>query len=182
MLLEFSNQIKLTDESLLTLFCEVENIMNCRPLNAVTNDISDLEAITPNHLLKLNAQIDFPPGIFNPNDLYVNRRWRQTQYIANQFWFRWRREYLNLLMQRQKWFTPQRVHKVGDLVLVTDQLLPRNMWCIGRVIAVNIHDNHVRSVTIKVSKCKHGRNLDFSTTTLERPINKIILLAPSEKL
>ena len=121
---------------MLTLFCEVENIMNCRPLNAVTSDISD-----PNHLLKLNAQIDFPPGNFNANDLYVNRRWRQTQYIANQFWFRWNGEYLNLLMQRQKWFTPQRVHKVGDLVLVTDQLLPRNMWCIGRVIAVNIHES-----------------------------------------
>ena len=53
---------------------KVENIMNCRPLNTGTNDISNLEAITPNHLLKLNAQIDFPPGIFNPNDLYVYRR------------------------------------------------------------------------------------------------------------
>ena len=72
-MLEFSNQIKLTDESLLTLFCEVENIMHCKPLNAVTNNISDLEAITPYHLLKLKAQIDFPPGIFNPNDLYVTK-------------------------------------------------------------------------------------------------------------
>ena len=57
------------------------------------------------------------------------------------------------------------------------------MWCIGRIIAVKIHNNHVRSETIEVSKCKYGRNLDLPTTTQERPIiSKIILLAPSEKL
>ena len=52
LLKEFHNQIKITDEMLLTLMCEVENTLNSRPLNAVSVDTEDLEAITPNHLLK----------------------------------------------------------------------------------------------------------------------------------
>ena len=118
---EMHNKVSLSDEMLLTLMCEVENTLNCRPLTSVTSDPEDLEALTPNHILRLNFQISFPPGIFMPNDLYLNKRWRQIQYMADLFWSRWRREYLPLLTQRQKWFAKHRQHKCGDLVLVTDQ-------------------------------------------------------------
>ena len=40
-LLEFSTQIKMTDELLITLFCEVEEIMNNRPLTAIKADLND---------------------------------------------------------------------------------------------------------------------------------------------
>ena len=43
----------LDDESLLTLMCEIEYIINGRPLTNVSNDPRDLEALTPNHLLLL---------------------------------------------------------------------------------------------------------------------------------
>ena len=42
----------LTDESLTTLFCEVENVMNSRPLTIVSSDKKDLNPISPNQLLK----------------------------------------------------------------------------------------------------------------------------------
>ncbi|XP_068687804.1 uncharacterized protein [Montipora foliosa] len=44
------------DESLLTLMCEVESILNSRPISAVSSDPCDLEALTPNHLLLLKSE------------------------------------------------------------------------------------------------------------------------------
>ena len=67
----------LEDEGLATLMCEVENIVNGRPLTKVSDDPRDLEALTPNHLLLLRSGSTLPPGIF--------RRWRQIQYLSGVF-------------------------------------------------------------------------------------------------
>ena len=182
LMLEFSNKVRLTDEMLQTLMCEVENILNSRPLTAVTTDSGDLEALTPNHLLRLNSTFSFPPGLFSNNDCYTKRRWRQIQYMADRFWTRWRKEYVPLLRERQKWYTHQREHRIGDLVLVVDQVLPRNMWCMGRIIHTEVKGNHVRFAKVKVSRYKEGKALKLDTTVLERPINKLILLVPVEEL
>ncbi len=47
------NQQHVDDECLMTIMCEVESIMNSRPLTKVSDDPKDLEALTPNHLLLL---------------------------------------------------------------------------------------------------------------------------------
>ncbi|KAI8503729.1 hypothetical protein Bbelb_187000 [Branchiostoma belcheri] len=39
---------QLDDEGLHTLFCEVEQIINTRPLTTISNEVNDLEALTPN--------------------------------------------------------------------------------------------------------------------------------------
>jgi hypothetical protein len=97
--------------------------------------------------------------------------------MADVFWRRWRKEYLPLLSARQKWLKPNRSHKLGDVVLVTDQLLPRNQWCLGRIISVKADcKGYVRSATVKVCKHKMGGSMKIETTTLERPIQKLILL------
>ena len=51
------------DESLSTLLCEVESIMNGQPLTTVSTDQRDLEALAPNHLLLLQAETQLPPGL-----------------------------------------------------------------------------------------------------------------------
>ena len=35
---------------------------------------------------------------------------------------------------RQKWRQDTNPHKVGDLVLLVDQLLPHNQWSMGRIV------------------------------------------------
>ena len=40
-----------TEEPLSTFLTEVESIINSRPLTPASDDIDDLEPITPNHLL-----------------------------------------------------------------------------------------------------------------------------------
>lgn len=175
--------VKLTDENLCTLMCEVEAILNNRPLTSISNDPNDLDALTPNHLLLLNAGVTFPPGLFSKDDCYVKRRWRQVQYLVNLFWSRWRKQYLVLLQERQKWCVPKRSHKVGDLVLVMDSQLPRNQWPLGRIIDV-LSDKYgnVRVAKVKVAKCKDSSLTNFGTTVLERPIVKLILLRCSENV
>ena len=93
----------LDDEGLNTLMCEVEAIVNGRPLTKLSDDPRDLEPLTPNHLLLLRSGSELPPGIFSKEDCCSTRRWRQVQYLANVFWRRWIREYLPSLQQRQKW-------------------------------------------------------------------------------
>ena len=43
------------DERLCTLMCDVQAILNSRPLTKVSDDASDLQALSPNHLLLLRA-------------------------------------------------------------------------------------------------------------------------------
>lgn len=156
----------LTDESLSTLMCEVESIVNGRPLTKVSDDPHDMEALTPNHLLLLRSGVKIPPGIFGREDLYCRRRWRQVQYLTDLFWRRWVKEYLPTIQQRQRWTRPRRNFAVGDLVLIVDQTVPRNQWLLGRIVEVYPgEDGYVRSVTVKTR-----------SSMLKRPIDKLVLL------
>ena len=84
----------LDEESLSTLMCEVEAIVNGRPITKLSDDPRDLEPLMPNHLLLLQAGPAVPPGIFSKQDCYNKRRWRQVQYLADVFCRRWVREFL----------------------------------------------------------------------------------------
>ena len=161
----------LDDESLSTLMCEVESIVNGRPITKVSDDAKDLNALTPNHLLLLRAGTTVPPGVFSKEDNYSCRRWRQVQYLSNVFWRRWTREYLPSLQQRQKWNKLHRNLSVNDIVLLLDENLPRNIWPLGRVLEVyqNRRDGLVRSAKVKTR-----------TSELVRPIDKIVLLETAE--
>eukprot|EP00063_Salmo_salar_P064092 XP_014038927.1 PREDICTED: uncharacterized protein LOC106592141 [Salmo salar] len=124
----------LDDEALQTALCEVEAIMNDRPITTVTNDPNDLEPLTPNHLLHLKAKPVLPPGLFQRSDLYSRRRWKQVQYITDLFWKRWIREYLPLMQERNKWNKTKRNFSPGDLVVIVDDTAPRNSWLMGHVV------------------------------------------------
>lgn len=89
----------LDEESLLTVFCEVESILNYRPVTSSSDDSNNLEALTPKHILQLRANPILPPGLFKRDDLYSRRRWKQVQYIVD----RWIKEYLELMQEHQKW-------------------------------------------------------------------------------
>ena len=145
-----------TDESLITIMTEVEAILNARPLTQLSMDPKDDEPLTPSHLLLMRRNPSLPPDVFYKEDNYSKRRWRQAQYIADQFWRRWVREYLPLLQQRQKWTKPERNFEVNDLVLVVDDSAPRGHWPLGRV--VNTYpDRHgmTRQVEVKLV-CIHN--------------------------
>ena len=83
---------RLNDESFRTLMTEAEAIVNSRPLT--TENLNDPESlpITPNQLLTMKTKVALPPpGIFQKADMYCRKRWRSVQYLANEFWRRWKK-------------------------------------------------------------------------------------------
>jgi hypothetical protein len=160
---------------------EAEAIVNSRPRTVITNTSSPFrEPLTANHLLTLKSKVILPlPGMFQDADVYSLRRWRRVQYLSNQFWNRWKRKFLQSLQERQKWSKRRRNLEVGDVVIVKDQQLPRNQWCLARVKEVSLDDDDlVRKVKIQIA----DRNLDSHGrrckpfTVMERPVQKLILL------
>jgi hypothetical protein len=154
--------VKLNDEALGTLFCEVEAILNARPITKMSSDVNDVDAITPNHLLLLRSGPALPCGEFTQHDNYTRRRWRQVQFLADSFWGRWKKEYLTSLQERQKWLYPKTNVSVGDVVLLVDSS-PRNSWSLGRIVeTVPDKKGLVRVVHVKTK-----------TNVLVRPIHKL---------
>ena len=150
----------------MTVFTEVESVLNSRPLCAVSDDPNDCEPITPNNLLLQRPVPTFPPGSFVKEDIYARKKWRQTQILADHFWERWLKEYIPALQERQKWHKPCRNAEVGDLVLLVDQCLPRGSWHLGRVVKVYPgRDGLVNTVEVKKK-----------TSNLVQPIQKLCLL------
>ena len=163
--------MKLSDESLRTLLCEVESIINSRPIVKTSDDINDASALTPNHLLLLRECPQYAPGIFQESDLY-RRRWRAVQHLANDFWRRWTRQYLPELQRRQKWLSKCRNVKVGDLVLIINENTPRGVWPIALVKETfSSDDDLIRSVKVKTA-----------SSEFVRPVNKLVLLEGSDYL
>ena len=163
---------QLDDEALRTLMTEAENVINSRPLTVENlSDHESPEPLTPNHLLTSKTEVVLPPpGCFERLDLYSRKRWRHVQFLANQFWIRWRSEYSSQFQQRRKWNTPQRDSRVGDIVLLQDDDLPRNQWPLARVTKVfPSKDGRIRKVQLLLAR--EGRR-----KILERPIHKTILL------
>ncbi|KAL7852267.1 hypothetical protein SRHO_G00180520 [Serrasalmus rhombeus] len=160
----------LDEEGLHTFLCEAEAILNSRPITTPSNDPNDMEALTPNHLLLLKTRPSMPPGLFEREDLYARRRWRQVQYMADIFWKKWVREYLPELQKHQKWTRVSRNYVPGDIVLIVDESPERNSWVLGRVTHT-VQDEHglVRRVRVKTN-----------TSELDRSITKICLLQATE--
>ena len=94
----------LSDESCRTLLTEAECIVNSRPQTVENLGDSSSLPISPSNILTLKTKVVLPPpGEFQREDSYCRKRWRHVQHLANEFWCRWRKEFLCNLQARQKW-------------------------------------------------------------------------------
>lgn len=148
------------------------------------NDPTAPVQLTPQHILTLKSKVLMPPpGVFQRADQYLAKRWRRVQSIANEFWHKWKREYVASLRCRQKWFGVKRDIKIHDIVLISDPNSPRNAWKLGRVDKVFPSDDQlVRKVKVLVGTREldaHGKRV-ASVAYVERPIHKLVLLVPSD--
>jgi hypothetical protein len=173
--------LRLDTSSLRTLLYEAMAIVNSRPLTAQNlNDPKGPEPLTPNNLITMKSKsILPPPGNFVKEDVFARKRWRKVQFLANEFWSRWRKEYLSTLQVRQKWQQRSRNVSVGDIVILQDQNVICGQWRLCRVDSVITDaDGLVCRAKLLVGDphlTKQGKRLS-KATLLERPIHKLILL------
>ncbi|KYN02013.1 hypothetical protein ALC62_07192, partial [Cyphomyrmex costatus] len=148
----------LTYEEMSTLLCRIEACLNSRPIAPVSNNLDDYHAITPGHFL-IGTPILAPaePSVLNLKENRLSR-WQMVQRIAEEFWRSWSRDYLHTLQQRPKWRTVLRLAKVGQIVLVRNELAPPSHWELGRIIRCHPgNDELTRVVTVKTSRSEYKR-------------------------
>ena len=58
-----------TKYCLYTFLRKVEAVLNSQPLTAISDDINDLERLTPNHLLTGASSMNYNPGVFHSNQI-----------------------------------------------------------------------------------------------------------------
>ena len=130
------------------------SIVNNTPLTSVSDDPNDPMPLTPAALLTLRES-SHPPSLeeFEAADLlaYGAKRWRRVQYLAQQFWVRWRDQYLSSLQRRHKWKSKKPCIAEGDVVLIRSKTAHRNSWPMARVSSVTRSgDGLVRTVQLKL--------------------------------
>lgn len=154
----------LTVTEMITVLAQVEAIMNSRPLTPLSDDINDVNALTPGHFLIGSSLSTYPePDL---RELPTNKlsRWQHVENIRQHFWSRWSREYLTLCQQKTKWKSDTNIQfKAGQLVMLKqDESMPMQ-WTLARITEIHPGtDSITRAVTVKTSKGVY-----------ERPIVKI---------
>ena len=62
--------VRLTDEILETVLCEVESIINGRPITKLSPDVDDVAVLTQNNFHIMKDEIKVAPGSFTVGDMY----------------------------------------------------------------------------------------------------------------
>jgi hypothetical protein len=169
---------KLDYQEFVTLVCELNGMLNSRPISYVYDTVGEEDPITPSKLWCGKNITMFPPFYEARGDLrdpnICRKRLKYLDKVLTHFWNRFSTEYLSSLSERhlsRNLPRDGRQPKIGELVLVKNDKLPRGRWKIARVIKVTPgSDGVVRRVELKLP-CTEPR------TELSRPPR---LLVPFE--
>ncbi|XP_060518692.1 uncharacterized protein LOC132697296 [Cylas formicarius] len=119
----------LTYEELSTILCQIEAVLNSRPLTPLSSDPNDFEVSTPSHFLTGAPLVAVPNDDVNTEKLSNPNRWKLVQRIHNDFWRRWKAEYLNTLQTRQKWLQSCQEPTIGTLVFLLFCIFTGRYFC-----------------------------------------------------
>ena len=145
---------------------------NSRPLTVETiSDVTRPLPLSTSNLLTMKSNAVMPPpGRFEFPSLYTGKRRRRVEHIVNEFWSRWRKEFLGSFQERQKWNKITRKFQVGDIVLLKQEQQPHDSWLMARVVGTEPDNNGVvPSVQLRMGNSKINE-------TFQRPLSKLILL------
>ena len=175
---------KITRQKLMTLIAEVEAVLNSRPLVYLDDDVNSNRALTPAHFLAINDKVGCPdideihnyPVVSSSETLIET--WRKGQKYLDNFWKIWRNEYMQSLRERYSYQMKPvkgeiiRTPKIGEIVLIKDEDLPRGSWKLGKITGLisNSIDDIVRAACI----------ITTSGKKLKRPLRLLYPLEGSE--
>ena len=139
-----------------TLLTEIETRVNNRPLTYIHENLNEVEALTPNHLIT-GRRIEPIPAIVtkkveDPDFLLANqninadnlrRKFNNVSKILKQWNRIWKDEYLSSLRETYYGANPkinQPPLKVGDIVII-DTDTPRSNWPLGKIVSLHPDGN-----------------------------------------
>lgn len=147
-------------EELQTLICEVEAVINSRPLSYLHTDITEPSPLTPAHFLtgqRITTLPSYPLHDFSSektNAIQINKRLQYRQRLSTHFWNRWKKEYLMELRSAHhvsNTFNQSIPFKIGDVVLIHDYKQPKHMWKMGRIDETFMgRDGKIRSCAVRL--------------------------------
>lgn len=124
----------LTFEEILTLFAQVEAILNSRPLCPLSSCPNDLLPLSPGHFIIGRPLTALPtPTLEDHSADHLRTRYQRLERMRQHFWQRWNKEYLSELQQRTKWRSNTARLNIGDMVLISEDNTPALSWRLGRV-------------------------------------------------
>ncbi|XP_070144165.1 uncharacterized protein [Drosophila kikkawai] len=124
---------KYTFEELSTLLAKIEACLNSRPISPMSEDPTDLVALSPGHFLIGGPLLAVSEPLSEENPISIINRWQRLKALHQQFCVRWKEEYLKELHKRNKWKIPSRDLQAGDMVVIKEESLPANEWRLGRI-------------------------------------------------
>ncbi|UYV74622.1 hypothetical protein LAZ67_12000313, partial [Cordylochernes scorpioides] len=116
----------LTYQQLMTLLCHAEAVMNGRPMTYVSDDPNDLVTISPSMFLQEQTDVEFPE-CQNMGSNPTTQKLRHLNKLREELKSRFRKEYLSLLVQRNRRIYNPKL-QAGDVVLVGMDNKKRNFW------------------------------------------------------
>ena len=146
-------------EEIETILIEVEAVVNSRPITFTHTSSEEPVPLTPSHFL-IGQRLTALPSAGNvtaaaPNtdQRQLNKRWKYRQRLINRptYWTRWKKEYLLELRSAHCSSHVKRCTelKLGDVILVNEDKLPKHLRKMGRIKEVYIgRDGKVRSCLV----------------------------------
>ena len=162
---------KLTYEELLTVICEIESVVNSRPLCYVYDDSIE-EVITPSQLLLGRRILTKLDSGFNENKMdcdALSKRVHYLQTLIVHYWKRWRRQYLPELCERHKLTNviPDCQIKLNEVVIIEETHVRRSRWKMDQLEEfIASKDGFNRGCKL----CVIGRRGHYF---IKRPVNKL---------
>ncbi|XP_065658112.1 uncharacterized protein LOC136082626 [Hydra vulgaris] len=172
-------KIRLSYEELETVLHEIEMTVNSRPLTYIYDEV--YEPLTPSHLVigrrlqTINVKTQMDDSQIDNSDDH-NSRLKYLKTIIDHYWKRFCREYIAQLRERHLYDSKNQRKKcgeylqVGDVVLINDDQLKRNLWKQGVVEELIIsNDKRVRGAILKT--CINGH-----VSFIKRPLQRLVPL------
>jgi hypothetical protein len=143
---------KITFEQLSTVCCQIEAVLNSRPLTQLSTDPNDERALTPAHFWCQTPLETIIEPDYTSMKITQLSKWQRISKIQQHFWRRWVAEYITSLQRRTKWQDQSPNAVIGKLVLIHEDKVPPQKWLLGRIVStVAGRDNKVRMADVKTS-------------------------------
>ena len=170
----------LTFEEFRTLATYAASAINDRPLTYLYSDInSEYKALSPSMLLCGYNKMEPPHlNLHKPQDeieMKLSESYFFMERIRNSFWYIWQKQYLKDLFERhvrQKKACGELVApQVGDVVLLSEEKLPRREWRMAKVVGIEEKRGAIRQCVIQLLSPGGGL-----LTKLKRSPDKLVPL------